>query len=49
VWDIERPFEHHLEGITVSGRADVILDQEGGVPTHGGTSTSPRTLSRAPR
>ena len=33
VWETERPFELHLEGITVSGRADVILDQEGGVPT----------------
>ena len=33
VWEAERPFELHLEGITVSGRADVILDHEGGVPT----------------
>jgi DNA helicase-2/ATP-dependent DNA helicase PcrA len=33
VWESERPFELHLEGITVSGRADVILDHEGGVPT----------------
>ena len=33
VWETERPFELHLEGVTVSGRADVILDQEGGVPT----------------
>ena len=33
VWETERPFELHLDGITVSGRADVILDQEGGVPT----------------
>lgn len=32
VWETERPFELHLEGITVSGRADVILDREGGVP-----------------
>lgn len=33
VWETERPFELHLDGITVMGRADVILDQEGGVPT----------------
>jgi len=33
VWETERPFELHLEGVTVSGRADVILDQEGGIPT----------------
>jgi DNA helicase-2/ATP-dependent DNA helicase PcrA len=33
VWETERPFELHLDGVTVSGRADVILDQEGGVPT----------------
>ena len=33
VWETERPFELHLDGITVTGRADVILDKEGGVPT----------------
>jgi len=33
VWMTERPFELHLDGITVTGRADVILDQEGGTPT----------------
>ena len=33
VWETERPFELHLDGISVSGRADVILDSEGGVPT----------------
>ena len=33
VWETERPFELHLDGVTVSGRADVILDQEDGVPT----------------
>lgn len=33
VWETERPFELHLPGVTVSGRADVILDMEGGVPT----------------
>ena len=33
VWETERPFELHLDGITVSGRADVILDKEGGTPT----------------
>jgi DNA helicase-2/ATP-dependent DNA helicase PcrA len=32
-WETERPFELHLDGVTVTGRADVILDQEGGVPT----------------
>jgi DNA helicase-2/ATP-dependent DNA helicase PcrA len=33
VWETERPFELHLDGVTISGRADVILDQEGGEPT----------------
>jgi DNA helicase-2/ATP-dependent DNA helicase PcrA len=33
VWETERPFELHFEGVTVSGRADVILDHEAGVPT----------------
>jgi DNA helicase-2/ATP-dependent DNA helicase PcrA len=33
IWETERPFELHLEGVTVTGRADVILDHEGGVPT----------------
>ena len=33
VWETERPFELHLDGLTVTGRADVILDKEGGVPT----------------
>jgi DNA helicase II / ATP-dependent DNA helicase PcrA len=33
IWETERPFELHVEGITVSGRADVILDHEGGAPT----------------
>ncbi|MGI8492245.1 MAG: PD-(D/E)XK nuclease family protein, partial [Acidimicrobiales bacterium] len=33
VWETERPFELHLEGVVVNGRADVILDYEGGVPT----------------
>ena len=33
VWETERPFELHLGQVTVTGRADVILDQEGGVPT----------------
>lgn len=32
VWETERPFEIHLDGVTVSGRADVILDQEDGIP-----------------
>ena len=29
----ERPFELHLDNVTVSGRADVILEREGGVTT----------------
>ena len=33
VWESERPFELRLDGATINGRADVILDQEGGVPT----------------
>ncbi len=33
VWETERPFELHLDGVVVSGRADVILDKEDGVPT----------------
>ena len=30
VWATERPFELALDGVVVSGRADVILDQHGG-------------------
>jgi len=30
IWQTERPFELHLEKGIVSGRADVILDREGG-------------------
>ncbi len=33
VWETERPFELHLDGVVVNGRADVILDHEDGVPT----------------
>ncbi len=33
VWETERPFELHLDAVTVSGRADVILDRENGVPS----------------
>lgn len=33
VWETERSFELHLDGVIVSGRADVILDMEDGVPT----------------
>ena len=33
VWETERPFELHLDAVTVSGRADVILDEENGVPS----------------
>jgi ATP-dependent DNA helicase UvrD/PcrA len=32
VWAVERPFELHLPNAVVIGRADVILDQEGGRP-----------------
>ncbi len=31
VWETERAFELHLDDATVAGRADVILDREGGV------------------
>ncbi len=31
VWEVERPFELHLAHANVTGRADVILDREGGV------------------
>jgi DNA helicase-2/ATP-dependent DNA helicase PcrA len=31
IWETERPFELHLDGVTIAGRADVILDREGGV------------------
>lgn len=33
VWETERPFELRLDGVTVTGRADVILDNEGGEKT----------------
>jgi len=33
IWQTERPFELHLDGVTIAGRADVILDREGGVDT----------------
>jgi DNA helicase-2/ATP-dependent DNA helicase PcrA len=33
IWETERPFELHLEGVTITGRADVILDREGGIET----------------
>lgn len=33
IWQTERPFELHLDGVTIAGRADVILDREGGVET----------------
>ncbi len=53
VWETERPFELHLEGVTVAGRADVILDKEDGDPkglaivdykTSTGGDTSPYEL-----
>ena len=34
VWATERPFEIHFDGGILSGRADVILDQENGRPDH---------------
>lgn len=33
IWETERPFELHLGGVIVAGRADVILDRENGVAT----------------
>jgi len=30
VWEVERPFELHLDGVTVIGRADVIIDESDG-------------------
>jgi DNA helicase II / ATP-dependent DNA helicase PcrA len=30
VWEVERPFELHLDSVSIAGRADVILDREGG-------------------
>lgn len=33
IWETERPFELRLDGVTVTGRADVILDKEGGIPS----------------
>jgi DNA helicase-2/ATP-dependent DNA helicase PcrA len=30
-WAVERPFELHLDGVVVSGRADVIYDEQDGV------------------
>ncbi len=33
VRETERPFELHLDGLTVTGRADVISDHEGDTPT----------------
>jgi DNA helicase-2/ATP-dependent DNA helicase PcrA len=32
IWAIERPFELHLGNCTITGRADVILDEEDGEP-----------------
>jgi DNA helicase-2/ATP-dependent DNA helicase PcrA len=40
VWETERPFELHLEGVTVSGRADVIPDHEGACPRPWPSSTT---------
>ena len=34
VWATERPFEIHFDGGILSGRADVIFDQENGRPDH---------------
>ncbi len=31
-WDTERPFDLRLPGASIQGRADVILDREGGTP-----------------
>lgn len=32
VWATERPFELHLDGVVVSGRADIIYDVHNGLP-----------------
>ncbi len=32
VWEVERSFELHLPAANLTGRADAILDREGGVP-----------------
>lgn len=32
-WDTERPFELHVPGAAIQGRADVIYDHEGGDPS----------------
>lgn len=32
IWETERSFELHLPHATINGRADVILDKEGGAP-----------------
>lgn len=34
VWEVERPFSLHLANGVVTGRADVILDYENGVPSN---------------
>jgi DNA helicase-2/ATP-dependent DNA helicase PcrA len=34
VWETERPFELRLDGVNISGRADVILDYEDGKPSN---------------
>ena len=31
-WATERPFELYLDGVVISGRADVIYDEHDGVP-----------------
>ncbi len=33
MWETERPFELHLDGITIAGRADAILDHDDDSPT----------------
>ena len=43
VWEVERPFELHLESVIIIGRADVILDREGGSSPK---STTRRTMKK---
>ena len=47
-WATERPFELYLDGVVVSGRADVVYDDHNGMPQHLAiidykTATGPRS------
>jgi len=47
VWETERPFELHLDGITITRRADVTLDHEDGVSPDWRSSITRRPSTRA--